>query len=140
MDAIQISGVPHAIRLPASIVVRHELLNWLIQADQAAVNGEGDNLRAYAASVCLCIPSLAPPRLPVWTGDNRQMIGGACTDHLTGTVGLTRAQIAEILTGIRLFNRLLSSVPTEEMVQVSLGNSSPGGASISSPAGPPATA
>lgn len=140
IDAIQIGGTPHAIRLPASIVVRHELLNWLLQADQAAISGEGDNLRAYAASLCLCLPTLAPPRLPAWTGDNRREIGAACADHLTGTIGLTRMQIAEILTGIQIVHRLIRSVPTEAMVQVSMGNSSPGGGPISPPAGPPATA
>ena len=86
IDAIQIGGTPHAIRLPASIVVRHELLNWLLQADQAAISGEGDNLRAYAASVCLCLPTLAPPAPPGLDGpqppgDRRRVRGSPDRHH-----------------------------------------------------------
>jgi len=117
-DAVQIGGRPHPIALPTSLVDCQEIHDFAYHHA-----GGVTSVRAFAALAVLCIPSLRPPGLPAWNGENGSQIGKLAGDHLMRVYGLSPMKIVELVKGADLFGRLRAAIPAEEEIQTEIKNS-----------------
>jgi len=114
-SAIKIAGVEHAISVPISPVVCWEARRFLSDND-----GE---VRSLSAVIGLCIPSMRPPGLPKWTGDNQAEYGRAMADYLMGVLKLPPSVITKIVTASGVIADMVSRTPSEDEIAVEIKNS-----------------
>ena len=105
---ISIKGEKHAVVLPSSLIACWEGCNFL-----ASAYAEGNFVRGNAAIIGLCFPSLRPPRLPAWNGEDMAGYAGMVADHLF-SLGVSPKGIKGIIDATGIYEQMKARVPVDE--------------------------
>jgi len=118
-NILRIGTADHVYAPPLSMTECAEIQTYALEDMRRAQPG----LRGAAVLLCACFPTLKPPGLPAWTGENGAVVGRLCSDHLMAFHRQSPGWIFKAVRELELLRRICENLPSEQEVEEAVKNS-----------------